>query len=262
MGRVPIDLPTARQIKGLLWKGTSQERVAVLTGASQSTISRIKAGKAHENVPWPDGSLGPMPESQTREPEWSADASRLLAFPDMMQQRIFAVVNEARRNSDQPEIPPTDTTYLDYLDAEGGDQEWEASALLRAREAEDKRLSLLMIEFDEIVAEERTVLHEESARAIIVSTRQEPLDEVIPITAHTDLPKGLEWDYVKEFAPKHPLVIEAFETSDPHLIRAICIVFEALQQFPHNWGEPFAIRNVRELADKLRGETIDKPGEA
>jgi len=123
MGRVPIDTQTARHIKALLWKGTSQDRIALVTGASQSTISRIRAGKAQENVPWPDGSTGAMPEGQAPEVDWSTDAARLLAYPDMMQKQIFAVVNEARRESGQSEIPPTDTSYLELMDTEGRDAE-------------------------------------------------------------------------------------------------------------------------------------------
>jgi hypothetical protein len=51
-----------QEIKVDLWTGESQADIAREQCVTQATISRIYNGQQHLQIPWPDGSIGAMPE--------------------------------------------------------------------------------------------------------------------------------------------------------------------------------------------------------
>lgn len=53
-----------KEIKGNIWQGLSHEKVAKMFYISQPHVSRIAKGTQWTNVPWPDGSVGPIPNYQ------------------------------------------------------------------------------------------------------------------------------------------------------------------------------------------------------
>ena len=63
------DADVAR-IKSELYHGRRQTEIAEIVGCSQGSISRISRGEIYYHIPWPDGSIGPMPflvKSATRQ---------------------------------------------------------------------------------------------------------------------------------------------------------------------------------------------------
>lgn len=57
-----FSLDQQKQVKMELWNGVPGSDVAKAHGLSQQQVSYIKSGSNWADVPWPDGSTGPMPE--------------------------------------------------------------------------------------------------------------------------------------------------------------------------------------------------------
>jgi hypothetical protein len=172
-----------------------------------------------------------------------------------MQERILLAVNSHRESMDIPAIPSTTKEYADLLTADPDDLEWEATAIADATKAEDERLGTIMREFDAIVEEQRSTLHDAQASDILRATRDSaprtPIQQDgIEVLEYDKLP----WDVVADRAPTNPLVLEALGTQDTALKEAICIVFYQMRGAPQNWPAPVTIRQVREVAEWIRNE--------
>lgn len=61
MARVEISEEQVREVKAMLWAGSTLADAADATGVATATVFRIKKGAAWPSIPWPDGSLGPIP---------------------------------------------------------------------------------------------------------------------------------------------------------------------------------------------------------
>jgi hypothetical protein len=51
-------------IKTRIWNGELMELIAESVGRSEALIGNISSGHKWGTVPWPDGSIGPLPQSQ------------------------------------------------------------------------------------------------------------------------------------------------------------------------------------------------------
>lgn len=163
--------------KQLLCEGRTQEEVAALTGLSQATVSRIRSGKSGADIPWPDGSLGAMPEKERKvEASWSADSARYFDLPSSFQERILELVNERRRECGLLPIPETSESYQRMLADPVFSADPEAVRL--AQQEEDRRAGALMREFDGILAETLTERSCESVDSILDATSQDVSREV------------------------------------------------------------------------------------
>jgi hypothetical protein len=254
--RPPTDAATIKVVKDMLFAGKPQERISAVTGVSQSTISRVKAGKSHGEVPWPDGSIGPLPERTVQEVNWSSDAQRYLTFPTPMQERILEVVNARRSDLSIPPIPEMSEGYKQLLDADPADAEWEAARLIDARKAEDERCATIIREFDVLTSEELDTRREQEALDIFEATRgsrSTPADTLPPPAPPPLTYDKMPWETVLELAPSLRIVQEAY-TADACMKEAICIVFHALRNSQTSWSTAVAAKQVRETADVLRGQ--------
>ena len=70
---------TVLMIKEMLWDGATQAQVAQAAGVTSPMISHIAMGRQRADVPWPDGSLGPMPPDRRRSAEAAANQARIAA---------------------------------------------------------------------------------------------------------------------------------------------------------------------------------------
>ena len=53
---LPSDIVT--RVKMMIASGARQGEIATQFNISQPTVSNIRTGKAYEDIPWPNGSLG------------------------------------------------------------------------------------------------------------------------------------------------------------------------------------------------------------
>lgn len=253
-----VDKELIRTVKSLLWMGKAQSTVSAMTGVSQGTVSRIKNGYVHGDVPWPDGSVGRMPVREVLvEVDWSADAKRLLCFPDDMQMRIFHLVNERRTATGLPPIPDMAPEYRDYLNADEADREWEATTLVEARKAEDKRLATIMLEFDELVASEEATKRAEELTSIFSATSEGGHPAERPPRPPKQLKyEKLDWPYILRYGRTVDVVRDCMSCRDAVLREAICIVFFQFKDSQTNWRSSVVEDQVREIAEKLRADPM------
>ena len=238
--------------KNLLWAGKSQAHVAALLGVSQPTISRIKSGSTFEHVPWPNGDTGPMPFRLPEEASWTELAQRYLSYPQALQDRILEIVNARRAETGTPPIPAQAEEYTRFLNADPLDKEFEAITLLEAREAEDRRCSTIIREFEEIAAEEFDEKRARATQDILISTRDGGRRSPPPERSSARLGyTKMDWGEVKEKGAGVPIVQEAL-LGDACLREAVCIVFEQLKGSTKNWRLPVTREQILDVAEVLR----------
>lgn len=87
MGRhSDVSWDEVREIKARLFNGfETQEVVAFEHGVSQALVSRIARGFAHYDIPWPDGSTGPLPAYRRTEKDMLKRRQRRSAPPPKKQ---------------------------------------------------------------------------------------------------------------------------------------------------------------------------------
>lgn len=241
--------------KSLLWEGRPVSEVATLTTLSEGLVSRIKSGKAHHSVPWPDGSLGPMPERTgvlapaPEEESWSGDTLRFLELPTDFQDRILTVVNERRGELGLPLIPNTSEAYQRLLSAPPEEQIWEVDALRAARVEEDRRMATAMREFDGILSENVTLRSDEAIDAILAATRDAPAPaepaHVEPI-APQDYDK-LPLNALRVAFEDCPALRAAYAAGDALLLEAFSVVLWQLRAAPSMWTRPEVVREATAL---------------
>ena len=254
--RLPIDNEKAARIKAMLYEGASQERISGLLGGDQSTISRIKSGQTHGDVPWPNGATGAMPVESDRRgrkdgDKWSHDARIYLDMPGEVQNRILDVVNKQRRETGLDPIPAADDVYESYLN--DPDVTDESVALYEARDSEDARIRQVMAEFREISEVERA--NQRAAEAVLLLQTTSHFgteDEHTPPVGGELVYSKMPWVEVALRAHDVPIVQEA-EKGDTFLQEACSIVFHTLQNSSKDtWKEPNVSREVRKIAERLR----------
>lgn len=215
--------------KRLLFEGRSQLDVAALTGISQPTLSRIRAGKSHADVPWPDGTCGPMPEKDAAiGPRWSTDAARFLDMPTEFQNRVLELVNERRAEIGMPPMPTSSENYQALL--EDPTFALDPDAAQAAQAAEDQRISTLMREFDGLLSEALVERSDERIQDILEQTSALTASPPEP-TPSPEPPKyqTLAWGSVQQL-DLH-LVRRAVQAKDYLYLEAISAVLVLYENF-------------------------------
>ena len=257
-----VNKERARFVKELLYNGREQDEIAKMAGIDQSTISRIKAGKLHGDVQWPNGEVGPIPieaDRRARNDEhlkWSTEVEAFNSMPAQLQDRIFQVVNDNRAAQGVDPIPEAAPEYSDYLTSPAEAE--DAIDLIRARDAEDMRIRELMREWRELLEAERASQRSDELLHILDATPpsqvEEPSNdwtEVTPMASSLSYDK-LDWDEVESRAYSLDIVQEAVESESTSLREACCIVFYAIKNRSlEHWKEPHIEREIRKLAQQL-----------
>lgn len=257
---VPKDM--ARIAKQMLFARKPAAHVSAVLGISQASISRIKTGALHPEVPWPNGDQGKMPNADAeRAIQWSDATTAYQAMPELLQVRILEVVNLRRAAADLPPIPEMAQEYIEYLEREEEEDDleklWEPTEVERAKFAEDKRISLIMSEFHEILEEDLAVQREEEVFRILHSTWADKLDGAESLgkeERRTLVYKKLPIEEALELGPGVKILREALANDDKALQEACCIAFWQLRRTPQNWGHPRIAVEVRKLAKRLAAE--------
>jgi len=258
--RLPITKERAKLAKELLFSGKPQAHVAAILGCSQPTVSRIKKGQIHGDVPWPTGTTGAIPIDFARSDhvmKWSETSALYQAYHEELQVRILEVVNTRRIAADLPTIPEIAPTYQAYLETTDEDSEWEVAALEQAQIAEDMRISELMREFEDILDAETSQRKAEEIFAVLAATRSS--SDVPELDSPREKPKDLTyrklpWDEVVSLAGRTPIVAEAIANEDLALREACGVVFYELRNSPGAWKSPAVERQIRYIRDRFAGD--------
>jgi hypothetical protein len=250
----------ATEAKTLLWQGVSQAKVALLVGISQATVSRLKDGRSNPDTSWPNGMTGAMPDrTMSREEGWSDEASEFMKMPEVMQNRILEMVNEVREEQGDALIPHTAPEYEKMLRMDVTDRLFEQIDIAEARLAEDRRMSALMIQFNEIMDSRRAEHDDEAINRIIKSTLSQRDDSsTSPPALSSDVPEGrvltynkMPWEEVCYKAYKVRIVKLAMIGERVALKEACCIVLHALRGSRTSWNDEAVADQIHEMADKL-----------
>jgi hypothetical protein len=263
MPKHPVGKELARTAKAMLYVGRPQAHVAAVLGISQASVSRLKSGTIHEDVPWPSGDLGAIPRD-TRQTEkvvkWSETAALFQAYPEELQIRIFEIVNVRRAAVDLPPIPPLAPEYQQYLesqDEEGEEDPFEFTGVERAQIAEDRRVCQLMKEFDDVLEEETAQQRCEEIFAVLAATRgqDDPRDVPQLDTPQTPLIyRKMSWEDVCEVGGRVGVVQKAIGGDDPALCEACCIVFYELRNSVPSWKSASVEEQIYRIRDRLKSE--------
>jgi hypothetical protein len=253
----------ARLAKEMLYADKPQAHIAAVLGISQASVSRIKHGTIHEDVPWPTGDLGAIPRDIRRTKDsvkWSETAALYQAYPEELQVRIFEIVNVRRAAADIPPIPVMAPEYEQYLkaqDEEGEEDPFEFTGIERAQLGEDRRICQVMKEFDDILEEETSQQRCEEIFAVLAATRDggDPRDVPQLDTPQTPLVyRKMSWEGVCEKGGRVAVVQKAIGSDDAALCEACCIVFYELRNSIPSWKSPAVEEQVYHIRDRLKAE--------
>jgi len=254
----PTGLPDSKihEIKTLLWDGKKQKNICILTKTSQSTVSRILNGTLGENVPWPNGAKGPIPQKRSStDLTWSDLAAEYFALPALMQTRILTLVNEHRIEHSLPPIPTQSPEYITYMNATTHDRAFDQLSLSTARLSEDRRVTGLMIYWNELLSERKLTLSALELNQILLSTRRDPTEQ--PPCSEREKPltyTKMPWDHICLKAPKNRIVRQALLSDNPYLIEAICVIFYQLRDSRDSWSTEATEDTILKLMDRFQND--------
>lgn len=241
------------RIKKDLWEKVPQGEISRKYGVSQPTVSRIRRGTVGTFVPWPTGDIGGMPKQSgvrkqgINESAWSASSMRYLNFPEDMRESILIAVNARRRKLNIDEIPRESEELTNYLSAPPGTRAQEHMLSDEAFQAEDLRMSTLMLEFDDLVSQQSQADREERLLKIIQGTRRDPSEDKSPDNDGDLEYNKLPWNEVLSRAGSLPLVRRVLAKRDPVLLEATCIAFASSV----SWHDPAIEKHIEDIRKLL-----------
>lgn len=260
MSRTAITETLIGRIKESLFaKELTQMELASKYQVSQATISNIKNGKLGGEVPWPDGSVGMMPNIvDTFDPslkDTPEDALRYDAWPLVAQTAMLNCVNEKRASLALPPIPRA-SKDLEAFQSTPMLTELEASDLEdRARKSEVVRKAHIMREFEAIVEERvaasRATVLEDLFRApdCYLSEQEAAELEAINISIeelrHTPPTyESIPWDKILQAAPANPHVRAVLKSGCKVRREAVCITFAHVPE--STWSQASLTRTIED----------------
>ena len=265
MTKLPVSKDLARTAKDMLYVGKPQIHVAAVLGISQASVSRLKSGTLHPDVPWPTGDQGAIPIRQERDKQplrWSESSTLFQAYPEILQIRIFEIVNVKRAAIDLPPIPEVAPEYEEFL--KGGEDEeesdegdpFEMEGLEKAQLAEDRRICQVMKEFDDILEEDTAQQRCEEIFAVLAATRDgDPRGVPELDTPQTPLIyRKMPWEEVCERGGRVNIVQKAIASDDLLLCEACCIVLYELRTSLTSWDNPAIEDEIYKVRERLSGE--------
>jgi transcriptional regulator with XRE-family HTH domain len=243
-----LDIAVISKIKALLYQGLTQIEIASTYGISQTSISRIRAGKVGGYIPWPDGSIGALPQRDR-----PAALSPIAKYPAAIQERMLSVVNADRALHDRLPIPISSAEYQEYISSQIQNPEDERSLFNRAALAEDSRLRDLVSEFEGILQRARETSDRTTYEALLESTKDSetrPPPEEAPYTS--PVYDALPLDRV--LVMKTALLAKIKASRDILALEALCIAAKLHEDSPVFWASlPFASL-VYEIREYLTGD--------
>lgn len=248
--RKPITTNVISTVRAMLMNGQKQEKIATLVGISQPSVARIKAQMNAADLP------KKLPHPDSRAPaqdKWSADTMEFLSLPDIMQERIFTLVNKERERQGDPLIPWIAPEYKAFMNSSIEDQVFENRTLEEAKAFEDRRISAMYNLWTEILQQSTATAGSKDIYDILSRTER-PFGEVIAVIqdGETELHyNSLPWEHVLDKASRVKVVKEILIINRPALIEACCIVFYSLRNSQISWGADSTRDQIFDVADKL-----------
>lgn len=250
---VRLDEQTARDIKSLLWNGSTQDAIAAHYNISQTTVSRIVRGKQWFKAPWPNGDVGPMPREKAIERKVGGDL-----YSEGRRLTDVALVNPdtpAMRAQISPKTAGPTKIINPQIYADKGAAAPARPTVEKVQaevELEKKKKALLASDYQRLgeAAEQRAVDDLESAVQTTDNTARLPRDD---IKDQTDL-NIIPWTDIVKAAPRNNLVKSGLV--DATLRPAICQVFAVLPK--SEWGKAQARLLVSQTMQILKEEKTDE----
>lgn len=227
MGRSKLDKATILKIKTDLYRGERQNVVASRYHITQPSISQISRGLAHKNVPWPDGTIGAVPDISKR----------------MLWLNNAGIATDSFMETIQSETDPdTEFFALDSFDVNESDIDRAQHTVERTSDMA-RRLAEQAIASDE----------QDSAREIILGLsepkgpREEGLTRQAPKREQTT-----PFDVILANHPESKLVALCQQIDDPKFTKAVELVYPTTNQ--GDWSakqQPKLIKRVQRVYERL-----------
>ena len=207
-----------KEVKRLYWEGCTQLYAATVFNVSQATIYRIVKGDQRSEVPWPDGSIGGLPDVRRIE----------LAAARIIKKREIGVPTvpeiEARE-----EILSTVKTVKER--AERTQHGWRERVETLGQDIESE-------------------MDKDLKGAISVEGTPDETDPQIS----TDVTyEKADWEEILFKAKRNALVIYAVE--DETFREAICVVFKSFPE--EDWNTSWAARLAKQISRDVFSHTIE-----
>lgn len=248
-----LSVDNVLQIKFNLWNGEPQSSVARMFNCSQSNISHIMRGRVHYAIPWPDGSVGPMPTQRLAElyaaakgASYVSPVSRNLSpnstNPSSLELHPAAGSHQNVRpqlSNLRPMPIPVDRGS-DYRERASNEQEGSVEVNQQTQLTPNERADML-----NSLAEQAD---QDMQNELIAIMQAVPLTEPVrEAKAREQKPPSYEfmsWNEITTKAADLPIVIAA--ESDPDLQTCVRAAFKLIPR--SRWGSPMAIKLIHEIA--------------
>ena len=255
---VRLDDQTAKDIKTLLWHGSTQDAIASHYKISQTTVSRIVRGKQWFKAPWPNGDIGAMPREKAIERKVSGlvniTPDRMVFEPKMHPPSRTDKSQAEFYKQAMPPITDDGPTSMKGVKiyADKGAARPTPEELEKEIELEKKKKELLAGDYQRLgeAAEQRAVDELESA---VQTTGTAARGARKDIKDQTDL-NIISWADIIKTAPKNKLVASGLV--EESLRPAICQVFTALPK--SEWGSAQARLLVQQTMQIMKEEKTNE----
>ncbi len=254
----------AEEIKARLWEGEIQAKVGQEFRVSQPQVSRICNGFTWKHIPWPDGSIGALPEDRIklllaqRQPstgtsKWAGRLNRRLDEEEDRLHGLERLLDSQERFRAGGQITPS-TSIIDSL---LGKQKDKVADLLEEATGEPVEEPTLADEIDALGQAAEVEADQELLDAIRVPNEpkeKKPKKRKAVEAAEPEqiVPEHMAWDEVLARYGNEPLVKRASSTEDKVLQLAVAI---AALELPKNKFESDDLPiYVKQIVQALKGD--------
>lgn len=229
----------ARQMKQAIWEGVTNDAVAGQFGISSLTISRVRSGAAYRDVPWPDGSFGPLPPMQRQ----------ALANGRKRDTRISNAASGIKERFDTSYLEPSEERErLEAVFEETGKRFLSMNEVVdyfREQIREERRVKE-MAKHEAYMATLDSPEHKE----LIARGNDKPIDRGRDDILDPEANERLDWDYILEVADGSVPMVEVANTGDdPALKEAIRVAFKLVGV--RQWKQDHMLKLVYSIKAKI-----------
>ena len=252
---LPSDIVT--RVKMMIASGARQGEIATQFNISQPTVSNIRTGKAYEDIPWPNGSLGSYKSAykgkqNTQVTEWSDDADDYMKWPEAARIGMLSAVNSLRAQRGTDPLPPISIEWQTYMSFPADSPDQEADRMEKAHKAEDRLRGLIYREFQQLIDSNLEARRDFKVKSMFNDRKPPaPIHAVVEPNNSIDIEAcdKIPFNEIKSRAPRHSLVREAISKRDVNLELALRIVFAQLPS--SQWEEEVVKNTVRDIYSQV-----------
>lgn len=222
------------QLKNDLWEGADKETLMDRYSISYQIVQGVKAGRMHRNVPWPDGSIGAMPDERkvllkNNRKSHTINGKHLESIPTVptVPLELIHSLNEIAQQHGFSNIQEMERHYKNIAEKERVDRINERQRI-RSEEHEERQR---IYELPENVEARRL------AREAMPVERDDICD-----------PDQQEMLTEEELDPRIP-VVEVAQGEGPALMLAVRICFKLFS--PRQWRQDHVLKNIYSIAGKI-----------